>query len=94
MPIIQRGFVLVRKADRSPIEVGDVITDFRGETDRLISADYIGGGSTGRVYGAKYSTGYYPSVFGLVWVLAGVGEVDSERSARMHDMQTLDTARD
>lgn len=64
---------LVTKTDGSPVNVGDILTCFRG--DLYI---YDGGrppqhdGSTGRIYvrqgDGKFVSEYFPSVCGLMWV--------------------------
>lgn len=66
MPIQKQGHTLVRETGET-VEIGDKITDFRGVTDTLKSAEFYGGSSTGRVYSKKKPHGVYPSVFGLKW---------------------------
>jgi len=60
---------LVNSETLEPVRVGDIVTDFRGETCT------ISGGraphkpsSTGRVWVNEFSQEYFPGVFNLEWV--------------------------
>ena len=60
---------LVNSETLEPVRVGDIVTDFRGETCT------ISGGrapdkpsSTGRVWVNEFSQEYFPGVFNLKWV--------------------------
>jgi len=60
---------LVNSKTLEPVRVGDIVTDFRGETCT------ISGGraphkpsSTGRVWVNEFSQEYFPGVFNLEWV--------------------------
>lgn len=70
--ITKNGMTLCRK-DGSPVSVGDVLTDFRGD-----KATVTGGepprhsASTGRIYvreeGREYTCEFFPSVFDCCWM--------------------------
>jgi hypothetical protein len=55
------------------VEVGETVTDFRGEKARVVSIERPHhAGSTGRIYVqplfAEWTQGYYPSVFNCTWI--------------------------
>ena len=67
---------LVHKATGVPVEIGEVVTDFRGDRQRVTEMiEPHHPGSTGRVYVCDLddeptllsSFGYFPSVFDLEW---------------------------
>jgi hypothetical protein len=67
------GYVLVHKDTKIAVHEGEQVIDFRGDTAVVTDAQFPQSpNSTGRVYvrpeGEQYTQGYYPSVFGLVWV--------------------------
>lgn len=64
--------ILVHSKSRKPVERGEVVTDFRGDTATVTGWDEPRHpGSTGRVYvkpaDADWTHGYYPSVYDLEW---------------------------
>jgi hypothetical protein len=82
MATLNKGATMIRKGawllvythDRVPVNVGDIVRDFRGDT--TVVTDGIPPhheGSTGRVcvreaVDGGYEMSYYPSVYGLMWV--------------------------
>lgn len=68
---VDRGHILVGR-DGAPVQVGDTLTDFRGDASVIASACAGRDLAAPNMFGARIyvrnGVGMYPSVFGCAWV--------------------------
>lgn len=59
---------LIHQATKAPVQIGDALTDFRGDSAVVASIEAPRKpSSTGRIYTTD-GMGYFPSVFGCTWI--------------------------
>lgn len=75
MNITRNGWTLIHTESLVPVQVGQEVTDFRGDVAEAISgSNPHKPSSQGLVLVREmggYEAEYYPSVYGLKWVLNG-----------------------